>query len=102
MPVGVAGQPELVARAEHPVADDAHLLGPLDPPVAGQDRAGQRDGHALAGGDVGRAADDLERLARPDVDRASATAGRRAGALDRRAARRRRRCASRRPSARCP
>ena len=38
-PVGVGGQAELVARAEHPVADDAHLLGPLDPPVAGQDGA---------------------------------------------------------------
>ena len=62
-PVGVGGQAELVARAEHAVADHAHLLGPLDPPIAGQDRAGQGDGHALAGGDVGGAADDLERLA---------------------------------------
>ena len=48
-PVGVGGQAQLVARAEHPVADDAHLLGALDPPVAGQDRAGQCHGHALAG-----------------------------------------------------
>ena len=63
-PVGVAGQVQLVARAEHPVADDAHLLGPLDPPVAGQDRAREGDRHALAGGDVRRSADDLERLAR--------------------------------------
>ena len=57
-------RPQLVARAEHPVADDAHLLGPLDAPVAGQDGAGQRDRHALAGRDVRRAADDLERLGR--------------------------------------
>ena len=67
-PVGVGGQAELVARAEHAVADDAHLLGPLDPPVAGQDRAGQRHRDALAGGDVRRAADDLERLAVTDRD----------------------------------
>ncbi len=67
-PVGVGGQAELVARAEHAVADDAHLLGPLDPPVAGQDRAGQRDRDALAGRDVRRAADDLERLAVADRD----------------------------------
>ena len=66
--VGVRGQAELVARAEHPVADDAHLLGTLDPPVARQDRAGQGDRHALAGRDVGRAADDLERLAAVDRD----------------------------------
>ena len=67
-PVGVAGQAELVTRAQHPVADDAHLLGPLDAPVAGQDRARQRDRDALAGGDVGRTAHDLERLAGADRD----------------------------------
>ena len=70
-PVGVGGQAELVARAEHPVADDAHLLGPLDAPVARQDGAGQRDRDPLAGGDVRRAADDLERLAVPTVTRVS-------------------------------
>ena len=71
-PVGVAGQPELVARAEHAVADDAHLLGPLDPPVARQDRAGQRHRHALAGGDVRRAADDRRAARRdPTVTRVS-------------------------------
>ena len=67
-PVGVGGQTELVARAEHAVADDAHLLGPLDPPIAGQDGAGERHRDALAGGDVGRAADDVERLAVADRD----------------------------------
>ncbi len=63
--VGVGGQTQFVARAEHPVAGDAHLLGPLDPSVAGQDRAGQGHRDPLAGGDVGRAADDLEDLAGP-------------------------------------
>ena len=67
-PVGVGGQAELVARAEHAVADDAHLLGPLDPPIAGQDRAGERDRDALAGGDVGRATDDVQRLTVTDRD----------------------------------
>ena len=67
-PVGVAGQLELVARAEHPVARDAHLVGPLDPPATGQDRPGEGDRHALAGGDVRRPAHDLERLAGTDVD----------------------------------
>ena len=61
--VGVGGQAQLVARAQHPVADDAHLLGALDAPVAGQDGAGQGHRDALAGGDVRRPADDLERLA---------------------------------------
>ena len=63
-PLGVAGQAQLVARAEHPVADDAHLLGPLDPPVARQHGPRQRDRHPLAGSDVRCAAHDLERLAR--------------------------------------
>ena len=65
-PVGVRGHAQLVARAEHPVADDAHLLGPLDPAVAGQDGAGQGDRDPLAGRDVRRAADDVERFAAPD------------------------------------
>ncbi len=68
-PVGVDGQPELVAGAEHPVADDAHLLGALDAPVTGQDGPWQRDRDPLAGGDVRRPADDLERLPCPDVHR---------------------------------
>ncbi len=67
MPSASVVMPELVARAEHAVADDAHLLGALDAPVARQDRARQGHRHALAGGDVRRAADDLERLAVPDV-----------------------------------
>ena len=58
---------ELVARAQHAVADDTHLLGALDAALAGQDGARQRDGNALAGGDVRRAADDLEAARRsPD------------------------------------
>ncbi len=65
-PVGVDGQPQLVAGAQHPVADDAHLLGALDPTVAGQHRAGERDRDPLAGGDVRRPAHDLERLPCPD------------------------------------
>ena len=67
-PVRVGGQPELVTRAQHPVADHAHLLGPLDPPVTGQHGAGQGDRHALAGRDVRGAAHDLERLAVAERD----------------------------------
>ena len=61
-PVRVAGQAQLVAGAEHPVADGAHLLGPLDDPVARQDGPGQGHGNPLARGDVRGAADDLEHL----------------------------------------
>ena len=67
-PVGIGGQPEFVARAQHPVADDAHLLSPLDAPVPGQDRAGQGHRDSLAGRDVGRATDDVERFAGAHVD----------------------------------
>ncbi len=67
-PLGIAGDVQLVARAEHALGGDAHLLGPLDASVAGQDGARQGDRHALARGDVVRAADDVERLARADVD----------------------------------
>ena len=65
-PVRVRGHAQLVARAEHPVADHAHLLGSLDPAVARQHGPGQGDRHALAGGDVRRAAHDVERFAAPD------------------------------------
>ncbi len=65
IPSASDGQAELIAGAEHAVADDAHLLGPLDPPVARQDGPRQRHGHALTGRDVGRAAHDVERLAGP-------------------------------------
>ena len=68
-PVRVGGQAELVARAEHAVADDAHLLGPVDPSAAGQHRAGQGDRHALAGRDVRGAAHDRQRLAVAHPDR---------------------------------
>ncbi len=64
--LGVPGQAELVARAEHAVAHDAHLLGALDRPVARQDRPRQGDRHALPRGDVRRAADDVEDV-RPDA-----------------------------------
>ncbi len=66
--VAIAGQAQLVTRAEHPVADGAHLLGPLDPAIARQDGAGQRDRNPLADRDVGGAAHDLEGLAAADVD----------------------------------
>ena len=52
-----------------PLLVDAHLLGPLDAPVAWQHRAWQRHRHALARRDVGRATDDLERLAAAERDR---------------------------------
>jgi hypothetical protein len=64
-PVGVAGQIQLVPGAEHPVADDAHLLGPLDPAVPRQDGAGQGHWHPLASRDVRCPADDRERLSCP-------------------------------------
>ena len=67
-PLAIGGHPQLFARAEHAVAHDSHLLGALDPPVARQDRAGQGDRDPLAGRDVGRAADDLERFAVADRD----------------------------------
>ena len=44
---------------------DAHLLGPLDPPIARQDGARQGNRDPLARGDVRRAADDLEGVAAP-------------------------------------
>ena len=65
-PVAVRGEVELLARAQHPVRDDTHLLGPLDPAVARQHRPGQRHRNALADRDVRRAADDLQRLALAD------------------------------------
>ena len=61
-PVAVARQPQLLARAQHPVRDDAHLLGALDPPVARQDGTGQGDRDPLPGRDVGGAAHDRQRL----------------------------------------
>ncbi len=67
-PLGVGGDVQLVTGAEHPLRGDAHLLGPLDAPIARQDGSGQGHRHALAGGDVVGAADDVERLARADVD----------------------------------
>jgi len=67
-PIGVAGQVQLIARAEHAVAEDAHLFGPLDVPPAGQDRSGKGHRDALPGGDVRRAAHDRERLAVADPD----------------------------------
>ena len=102
IPSASAVRPSSSPEQSIPLLDDAHLLGPLDAPVAGQDRAGQRDRHALAGRDVRRAADDLERLAGADVDPGQRQpVGARVLARPR-AARRRRRSASRRPGARCP
>ena len=67
--IRVRRQVQLVARAEHPVADDAHLLRPLDASVARQHGSGQRHRHPLAGCDVRRAAYDREWLALPHPDR---------------------------------
>ena len=83
MPSASDGEVQLVAGAEHALAHDAHLPVALDPAVAGQDRAGQRHRYPLAGRDVRRAADDLERLAAvADRDAWSATGGRRGVLLD--------------------
>ena len=62
-PLAVPGEPQLLAGAQHAVGDDAHLLGPLDAAVAGQDGTRQRHRDALAGRDVGGAADDGQGLA---------------------------------------
>ncbi len=67
-PVAVRGHAKLLARAEHPIADHAHLLGPADRSAAGQHRPGQCDRHALADLDVRGAAHDLERFAVSDRD----------------------------------
>jgi hypothetical protein len=67
-PVGIAREAELIARTEHPVADDAHLLGPLDPTVARQDRARKGDRDPLADSDVRRAAHDVQGLTLADRD----------------------------------
>ena len=64
--VGVGGESELVTRAEHAVAHDAHLFGALDMPVTRQHGAWQGHGDPLARGDVRRAADDLEDLTAAD------------------------------------
>ena len=73
--IGVAGQVQLVAGAQHAVADDAHLLGATDLATAGQNGAREGDRHPLARGDVRRAADDLERrVAIAEVHRRQAQA----------------------------
>ncbi len=58
--LGIGGQPQLITRAEHAFAGDAHLGRPLDVPVAGQDGAWQRHGDTLTGGDVRGTTDDRE------------------------------------------
>ncbi len=80
-PVVVGADRELVLGQDHPVRALAAELGHLQLGAVGHDRPrlGHRD--RLAGGDVGRAADDLGRLgAVAGVHLADAAAGRRRGA----------------------
>ena len=65
--LGIGRQAQLVAGAEHAVAQRAHLLCALDPSAAGQDRAGQGDGHPLARCDVRRPTDDRQWLTIADA-----------------------------------
>ncbi len=50
--VGIGGQAEFGAGAEHALAVDACLLGHIDATAAGQHRTGQCDRHTLADLDV--------------------------------------------------
>jgi hypothetical protein len=65
--LGVAGDTQLVARAEHALGGNAHLLGPLDAAVSRQHGSRQGNRHSLSGGDVVSAADDAQRLPGADV-----------------------------------
>ncbi len=56
--LGVLGDGELLGGAHHAGGKLAADLGLLDDEVAGEDGAGERDGHAFAGVAIGRAADD--------------------------------------------
>ena len=71
-PVVVGADRDLVLGQDHPVGLLAAQLGLLELRAVGHHRAGPRDRDGLAGGDVGRAADDLRRLARAGVDEADA------------------------------
>ncbi len=65
---GVFGDPQFPGRTEHARRLDAAHPGDLDHEIAGQLRARQGARHALADGDVRRAADDGRRLAAARID----------------------------------
>ena len=69
-PVVLGADRDLVLGQDHPARLLAAQLGLLELGAVGHDRAGRGDRDGLAGRDVGRAADDLVRLALADVDRA--------------------------------
>jgi hypothetical protein len=71
-PVVLGADRDLVLGEDHAVGLLAPELGLLEPRAVGHHRAGSRDRDRLAGGDVGRAADDLRRLAVAGVDEADA------------------------------
>jgi hypothetical protein len=73
-PVVVGADRQLVLGEDHAVGLDAAQLGPLELGPVGHHRAGESDGHRLAVRHVGRAANDLARLAVADVDHADAEA----------------------------
>ena len=64
----VASQPKFVCRAVHAAALDTAKLRLLDGHAVGQRGADKRDRHLVAGLEVLRAAHDLQRLGRADVD----------------------------------
>ena len=59
---------DLVLGQDHPVGDGAANLAPVEPEAVRQHRPRQRDADGRADAEVPRAADDLARLALPDVD----------------------------------
>ena len=70
---GVVGADrQLVLGEDHPLGLHAAQLGLAQARAVGHDRAGLRDGDRLAGGDVGRAADDRRDVALADRDLADA------------------------------
>ena len=71
-PVVVEADRDLVLGQDHALRRHAAELGALEPRAVGHHRAGLGDGHGLAGGDVGRAADDRGHVALADGDLADA------------------------------
>jgi hypothetical protein len=65
---GERSESELLRGADHPVRHDVADLRLLDLRAVGQRRPDDRHGDLLPGGDVRRAAHDLDRLGAPEVD----------------------------------
>ena len=68
--VVLVAQAELPARADHAVGHDPANLRALERGAVGQHAARARNRHLLSGGQIGRAADDLDGLALAQLDTA--------------------------------